>query len=419
VAEYAFEKPASLPKWTLPESTELMVTDQRVLYAHTVSDQPGDDEIISGELRWLWPQHLRVQPGARESGRSAATTQIQLVCGGSDGSWPALVFAGGDLRTAADADRVANLIRQSVARFRVDNSAKLGLTIAQSRLLSRLLIGPEFSNYLGGPGETVSIPGALLVNRTAVDPYGTPAYQPAARQPAYGPSVSPLVPVTAALTAPAPAPVSPAPVSPAPVSHRAPEPVDVPIALPVEIAALPSVARLDDGLPSAGAPPRPAGEAGRPAREIARPAREITRPAREVARTTRDVPRLAEPPARLVGEGATRVISVRPGIAADMARALQAAKAEAATQESEPDLASRAADLAARVASLVSEVVPSPTVRVDLAAADRFDDGPTTNLSERAETVRRAAARFAANSARTRVILPRDAGSTSRGNRTP
>jgi hypothetical protein len=42
---------------------------------------------------------------------------------------------------------VATLLRQAVARFRMDNAGKLGLTVAQSRLLSRLLIGPEFSNY--------------------------------------------------------------------------------------------------------------------------------------------------------------------------------------------------------------------------------------------------------------------------------
>src|SRR5215212_1827425 len=59
VAEYAFDEAASLPRWTLPESTDVLVTDHRVLYAHT-----GDDgHQKSGELRWLWPQHLRVQPG--------------------------------------------------------------------------------------------------------------------------------------------------------------------------------------------------------------------------------------------------------------------------------------------------------------------------------------------------------------------
>ena len=119
----------------------------------------------SGELRWLWPQHLRVQPGARSSDRGAAATQIQLVCGGADGTWPALVFAGGDLATVGDADRMANVIRQAIARFRVDNADKLGLSTSQARMLSRLLIGPEFRNHQGGEGQTVSLLGAMLVNR--------------------------------------------------------------------------------------------------------------------------------------------------------------------------------------------------------------------------------------------------------------
>jgi hypothetical protein len=402
VAEYAFEKHASLPRWTLPESTELMVTDQRVMYACTASDSPDDVEVTSGELRWLWPQHLRVQPGARETGRSASTTQIQLVCGGSDGSWPALVFAGGDLKSVADADRLANLLRQVIARFRVDNAGKLGLTTNQSRLLSRLLIGPEFSNYQGGPGQTVSLQGALTVSRpaTATDPApvspdpapisADPA--PVSPAPAYSPSISP---VAAALAAP-----TPAPVSPAPMLSRTPK-------------------------------PSPAHRAPEPAADLPQP--------------------VAGPHRSPVGEGATRVISVRPGMAADVARALQAANAEAATQEAEPHLASRAADLAARVASLVSRSAtldddaitaalgtpasapivprpaePAPAGSVDLESAARFDEVSTTNLAERAEILRRSAARFAANSASSRAInrrAERDPGATldlgaTRSNRT-
>ena len=167
VAEYAFDKAASLPRWALPESTEILVTDHRVGYAYTRSDSPDDLEVTSGELRWLWPQHLRVQPGARTTGRAAAAAQIQLVCAASDGSFPALVFAGGDLETVADADRLANLIRHAIARFRVDNAEKLGLTTPQARMLSRLLIGPEFRNYQGGEGQTVTLLGALPVHRPA------------------------------------------------------------------------------------------------------------------------------------------------------------------------------------------------------------------------------------------------------------
>src|SRR5690349_24117950 len=80
VAEYAFDKAASLPRWALPETTEILVTDQRVAYAYTRSDSADDVEVTSGELRWLWPQHLRVQPGSRTAGRAATAAQIQLVC---------------------------------------------------------------------------------------------------------------------------------------------------------------------------------------------------------------------------------------------------------------------------------------------------------------------------------------------------
>lgn len=161
VAEYAFDRAASMPQWTLPESTQVLVTDRRVLYAHP----SGDREVASGELRWLWPQYLRLQPGARSRDRGAAATHVQLVCGATDGSYPALVFAGGDLRTVTDGDRLANVLRQAIARFRVDHAADLGLTTPQARMLSRLVIGPEFINHQGGEGQTVALSGALLVSR--------------------------------------------------------------------------------------------------------------------------------------------------------------------------------------------------------------------------------------------------------------
>src|SRR4051794_40088486 len=151
VAEYAFEEPASLPRWTLPEQTEVVVTDTRVLYADPLSR-------AGSELVWLWPQHLRLQPGNMETGRAAIATQIQLVCGAPQGAFPALVFAGGDLATVAEADRLANVFRQAIARFRVEHAAELGLSAPQSRMLSRQVIGPEFANYPGGEGQTVSLP---------------------------------------------------------------------------------------------------------------------------------------------------------------------------------------------------------------------------------------------------------------------
>jgi hypothetical protein len=299
VAEYAFDQAASLPRWTLPETTEVLVTDRRVVYAYA-SDE-SELQITSGELRWLWPQHLRVQPGARTNDRGGAATQIQLVCGSADGSFPALVFAGGDLSAVGDADKLANVLRQAIARFRVDNAEKLGLTTPQSRMLSRLVIGPEFSNYQGGEGQTVSLQGALPVNRPA----------PIAAEPA---------------PAPAPQPVTP----------------------------------------------------------------------------------------RLTDEG-TRLMSIRPGIEQDATRAWEAARAEEATLQAQPDLASRAAALAARVADMVSQ-----SEEQDEAQKLARFEVPTTNLSERAERVRRSAARFTSNSASSRTGTRRaehETGVTTRGNR--
>jgi hypothetical protein len=156
VAEYAFDEPASLPRWTLPEETGVVVTETRVVFV----DPDGQ---AGGELHWLWPQHLRVQPGNRDTGRSATVTQIQLVCNGPGGTFPALVVAGGDLTTVGDADRLANALRQSIARFRVEHSGELGLAAPQTRMLSRLVIGPEFNNYQGGEGQTVSLLGSMEV----------------------------------------------------------------------------------------------------------------------------------------------------------------------------------------------------------------------------------------------------------------
>jgi len=56
VAEYAFEEPNSLPRWALPEATEVVVTEERVVYRDAATG-------ATGELRWPFPQHLRVQPG--------------------------------------------------------------------------------------------------------------------------------------------------------------------------------------------------------------------------------------------------------------------------------------------------------------------------------------------------------------------
>ena len=317
VAEYAFEEPSSLPRWTLPEETEVVVTDDRVVYRDVTTG-------ATGELPWPYPQHLRVQPGNRDTGRSATVTQIQLVCAGPAGTFPALVFAGGDLATVGDSDRLANVLRQAIARYRVEHSTTLGIPAPQTRMLSRLVIGPEFSNYQGGEGQTVTLLGSRPVE---AEPHAAAAgFVPA---PAAG-----FVPASAAGFVPASA---------------VPEYVAPPPAPPA--TAWPTAGGAEFGV----TPP-----------QVLRPGFDVT------ARS-------------------------RPGRPADEA-----------TLRGTPDLDARAADVAARVASLVAGG----------AGLDRHQTSDRTNLSaylgsaddeptDRLEQMRRTAARLSGNSARGRGVAPR------------
>jgi hypothetical protein len=292
VAEYAFEEPSSLPRWTLPEETEVFVTDDRVIYRDVTTGSTGD-------LRWPWPQHLRVQPGNRDTGRSATVTQIQLVCAGPGGTFPALVFAGGDIATVGDADRLANVLRQAIARYRVEHATDLGIPAPQVRMLSRLVIGPEFSNYQGGEGQTVTLLGSESV---------------------------------------------------------------APVAVPARSAARPSYS-ASVPVPTSGGGWQASGRA-------------------EFGTTPPQV--------------------LRPGFDA-YAASRPAQPADDATLRGTPDLAARAADLAARVANLVADRDFGQPQGGNLSAyLGSADDQP-----DRAEQVRRTAARLAANSARARGLNPR------------
>ncbi len=304
VAEYAFDEASSLPRWTLPEETEVLITDRRVRYTYA-----DESTLSSGELFWLWPQHLRVQPGNRDVGRTATVTQIQLVCNGPEGSFPALVFAGGDLATVGDADKVANVLRQAIARFRVENQTEIGVAPVHARMLSRLVIGPEFSNYQGGEGQTVTLLGSVQV----------PAPEPA--EPAY----------------------------------------DEP--------AYQDQAYAEQGYSEQGYQEQQYGQAAyqEPAyQDSVFQEQSYTQPVYEEAPVS-SVPVSATP------TSGSRPPSDRPGMAADAVRAEQAMRAEQDTRYTEPDLASRASSLAARVASLLSS-------NEEDEAASRLG-GQTTNLS--------------------------------------
>ncbi|MCY1140637.1 translation initiation factor 2 [Actinoplanes sp. Pm04-4] len=375
VAEYAFDEPASLPRWTLPEETEVVITDQRALYL-------GPGSADTGELRWPWPQHLRVQPGSRDSGRQATVTQIQLVCGGPNGSFPALVFAGGDLATVRDADRVANLLRQAIARYRVENAGELGIAAPQVRMLSRLVIGPEFNNFQGGEGQTVSLIGAVSVETQAAP---APGYAPVAPVVAWDDS---------------------APTAP--------------------------LARDGSPIPTAwnGSGRSPAWSSSSPAAPSS-PSSSWESPA---------APSSWDEPAAETGrsyERTARIPVVPQSESVTQREAWSARPAEESALRGHPDLDARAADLAARVADLVSGgeaplggsrrvdpenqtnlsaylgVQPSGAPRPRGATDDNSDE-----ISDRAESVRRTAARFAGNAARGRGSAPRqdgEVGSSGRG----
>jgi hypothetical protein len=101
-------------------------------------------------------------------------------------------------------------------------------------------------------------------------------------------------------------------------------------------------------------------------------------------------------------------------------------------------VATRAADLAARIADLVSataaEPEPDPVkppaepsggvviefpLRMPRHSEPRIEDGPTTNLAARAESMRKTAARMAGNRGKAigRSTSDREPGVSSRGNR--
>jgi hypothetical protein len=175
---------SSAVRWSLPPSTQVLVSDRRVAYAHPVrppappawppyptvsaTGVPVAESggLASGELRWLWPHELRVRPGSsRAAGRDATPAQVLLGCETAGGERPTLVFAGGDLAGFGAAGRFANLLRRSIAQFRLDNAGTLELSTPHARMLARLLIGPEFAGQGGGPGQAVSLAAGLWMAR--------------------------------------------------------------------------------------------------------------------------------------------------------------------------------------------------------------------------------------------------------------
>ncbi|MGX6605857.1 hypothetical protein ACWKSP_27575 [Micromonosporaceae bacterium Da 78-11] len=356
VAEYAFDEPASLPRWTLAEETEVVVTEERVVFANFAAQAVG-------ELRWPWPQHLRVQPGNRDTGRSATVTQIQLVCSGPGGSFPALVFAGGDLTTVGDADRLANTLRQAIARYRVEHATELGVPTQQARMLSRLVIGPEFNNYQGGEGQTVSLLGAA------------PVMQPIRDRAFEGPTIE--VAAVPGDTGWVDEPVHSEPVYGEPVyADAAYDEYYAGDSGYVAEAPVSTGGYHADSPVSTGTGYGPVGTeytAGSAGTDYAwGTAAEAELPEASAAITPAAVGPVSVTP--ISAPATDRDYGARPGRDGDATRAAQAQHADQAALHTQPDLASRAADLAARVASLVSG-----GARLD-EPLDRYET-ETTNLS--------------------------------------
>ncbi|MEU8814417.1 hypothetical protein [Actinoplanes sp. NPDC048796] len=473
VAEYAFDEPASMPRWTLPEGTEVVVTEERVLYRDPVT-------LSTGELRWPWPQHLRVQPGNRDAGRSGTVTQIQLVCAGPNNSFPALVFAGGDLAGVGDADRLANTLRQAIARYRVEHATELGIPVLQTRMLSRLVIGPEFNNFQGGDGQTVTLIGAVSVQRLAAEPQNpwvASAYAPPASDAYAKPAhAAPSAPAQSAAPAHDPGQAfsgysasgnsAPGQAAPGHAAHSGYSPA--PYSAPPVVSGPPAAAGYSSGGFSAAA----AGSA--PVIRSATPASPVV-PAPAPAPPVVPAPAPAPPPvptsAAPFSAGSATPTSAAPGApfsaAPTSASPTSASPTPASPTPASPtsasptsqaggrehgssevwhvqpaddtalhgrdDLDSRAASLAARVADLVSGGGTRPNGETNLsaflerpvprspepppygaAASPTSGAGWDTPVSgagwdgaERAESVRRTAARFAGNAARTRGSIAR------------
>jgi hypothetical protein len=294
------------------------------------------------------------------------------------------------LATVGDADRLANVIRQAIARFRVDNVSKLGLSASQGRMLSRLLIGPEFRNHQGGDGQTVSLLGALLVNRPVPAPEvdaipaspleamlltaeASPLEDPFPGDRAFPTAGGP----PAAAAFPADSPLLADAGYPADADFRtgtADSPLLADAGYPADADFRTGTADSADSAFSADAPLlADAGYSGDPARSI-HSGFQTDAPSSAEAGLSAAAPALRED--RPFAEG-TRLIAYRPGRAADAARALMAAKAEETTQQTEPATASRAAELAARIASLVSrsaEPAPVPAAEPTPIAQDQHSE---------------------------------------------
>ncbi|SNY06774.1 hypothetical protein [Paractinoplanes atraurantiacus] len=434
VAEYAFDEPASMPRWTLPEETEVVVTEERVLYRDPVT-------LSTGELRWPWPQHLRVQPGNRDAGRSGTVTQIQLVCAGPHNSFPALVFAGGDLAAVGDADRLANTLRQAIARYRVEHATELGIPVMQARMLSRLVIGPEFNNFQGGDGQTVTLIGAVSVQRLAAEPqqpqnpwvasaYAPPASDAYAKPAPPAHAAPPAYDADHAASSAYATPDHAARPGYAPAPHSAPPVVSGPPAAAGFAPDAAGYAANAGFAPAAGSAGAAAGSAPviRAATPASPPPPIVPAPAPAPPPVpAAALPTSAAPTSPAAGRGRSASESWRVQPADDNAL------------RGRDDLDSRAASLAARVADLVSGGAETgstrPTGETNLSAflerpvprspepppyggassptsgAGWDTPAPTSGAGweggDRAESVRRTAARFAGNAARSRGSIPR------------
>jgi hypothetical protein len=392
IAEFALEDGEyAPPRWSLPDTTEVTITDRRVAYAHVApataasaprvwppapaAEQPHD-EVTSGEIRWLWPQHLRVQPGTRAGN---TPHEIHLVCGSTAGGWPALVLSGGDLKTVGDADRVANLLRRAITQFRLDNARRLEISTPKARMLSRLLLTPEFSNYLGGAGQTVSLPGALPLAQPAdvtppADVSPPPDVTPPPAEPAEWREPAAATPVAQ----PAPPAAQPMPEPPAerwtpkpPVEQWTPE-------SPVEQwTSEPPVERWAPEPLVEQSAPEPVAERWVPEPPVERAPEPPVEPPTERPLTMEQ----AEPGGRTVE------LTLRPR------RGAHAVDTD--------DLAARASSIAARVADLVNW--NSGLTRDDPA----LDEPAPAPAAEPDWPVRPAAARFATNSGPIRTEIRR------------
>ncbi len=181
--------------WELPGLADVTVTDRRLGYvcrnwrgtaerhspiAHAVrwgraamdrarSAVHQHRPVVVGQVRYEWPHRLYVLP-ARDGipgtppGRLARGSRVLVVCAAyrTEGR-PTLLLCEGDVGAVPGADRLANILRTAILRFRLRRAQELGLFPADVAGLRAALTAPGFATRTGGRSQGINLRGGLYL----------------------------------------------------------------------------------------------------------------------------------------------------------------------------------------------------------------------------------------------------------------